>query len=327
MQRRPRLRGIADTLQAVPQSVAPQIATVGRSTTRCLARLLRDRSVCQVRSHNGATLGRTERSTEPPCSPRGRKSRRTRFQFGTGSAGAHRPSCNTLPRPHTRSYCIKTRSGARLLPSGHRRVPAMVQVQMPSVHTCPSCRLAGRQSSTVQHWEQTWLPGHSSGLSAGQAQVPCWHVFPPAQSVSSQQIRSDRHDPRQGRWPLGQLPAHRPSAQTSPPPHTPQLPPQPSSPQTFCWQFGVQPPWHAPGVAPRLRYFFLAFLATDRVWPSRQRVTFFFFFLARPASCPAPTRPPAAAPSARRREPGWTGGGSGRRSGWRSWRRSSRRRM
>src|SRR4051794_6713807 len=60
------------------------------------------------------------------------------------------------------------------------------------------------QSALTQHCWQMVLPGQSLGLSAGQPHVPALQVRPPAQSVSSQQINTDWHVPRQNRWPSGQ---------------------------------------------------------------------------------------------------------------------------
>jgi hypothetical protein len=80
---------------------------------------------------------------------------------------------------------------------------------------------------------------------------------------------------------------HCPDLQTSPSPHVPQLPSQPSLPQFLESQFGVQicvgggggdDPWQAPAVAPSRSSFFRAFLETVTVCPARQSVTFFFLF-------------------------------------------------
>jgi hypothetical protein len=80
---------------------------------------------------------------------------------------------------------------------------------------------------------------------------------------------------------------HRPDLQTSPSLHVPQVPPQPSLPQSLESQFGMQSggggagdgkdSWQAPTVAPSRRSFFRAFLETVTVCPVRQSVTFFFF--------------------------------------------------
>jgi hypothetical protein len=88
---------------------------------------------------------------------------------------------------------------------------------------------------------------------------------------------------------------HRPDLQTSPVSHVPQLPPQPSPPQSLSSQSGVQicgggvvsvggDPWQAPTVAPSRSSFFRAFLETVTVCPARQSATFFLFpFLASPS--------------------------------------------
>jgi hypothetical protein len=80
---------------------------------------------------------------------------------------------------------------------------------------------------------------------------------------------------------------HCPALQTSPVPHVPQLPPQPSLSQFLESQFGMQSggcgagdgkdSWQAPAVAPSRRSFFRAFLDTVTVCPVWQSVTFFFF--------------------------------------------------
>ena len=98
---------------------------------------------------------------------------------------------------------------------------------------------------------------------------------------------SRMHSLRQTTSSMSHTTWHCPDLQTSPSSHVPQLPPQPSLPQTLLSHSGMQSgggggdgddPWQAPTVAPSRSSFFRAFLETVTVCPARQSVTFFFFF-------------------------------------------------
>jgi len=75
----------------------------------------------------------------------------------------------------------------------------------------------------------THTPPQQLGLAVGQSSLVQHWLF-------------GMHASRQTFWPLGQLDSQRPLTQTWSVAHEPQLPPQPSLPQTRRSQFGVQPP-------------------------------------------------------------------------------------